>query len=319
MRRLAFLLCVGAVASCAKKAPHQPTRKVSGSIDGAGTFDILIPEGYVTASAHSTGSSQRWTLGRGDPSIELDTIPSEMLPTCARSRSDESIADELGAQKDISICRQSDGVIYVRRMTRGDDPLSCFVAFKANEDVAGEAVKAGVAICDSLHVDEHVRTLDPRVLSPSLTVHERVDFYSGAAAFADLKIPAGYVIDRRPHDIFIRHRVSTSLPPIGIRVERTICDAGTLVAKTALEDGSEISVCGYTALHTMLVVRAIPMRDGEYVECLVNIDTTDASVARIQVYKPLPPAVVEQRQRDAIEICKSLKISGYQKLGNPTK
>jgi hypothetical protein len=37
------------------------------------------------------------------------------------------------------------------------------------------------------------------------------------------------------------------------------------------------------------------------------------------LHKPLPPDVFEQRQKDAIEICKSVKVSGYQKLGNPTK
>lgn len=314
-----WVMCLGAIACRSHEWSRQPTVKVSGWIDGVGTFDLLLPEGYATVSAHSTGSPQQWSRGRGEPTVELDPTPSSTLPTCGRSRSDKISADELGAQKDISICRQSDGGIYVRRMTRGDDPLSCFVTFRANEEAEGEAVKAGVAICDSLHVNEHVRTLDPTVFSPSVGVHERIDFHSGATAFADLKIPAGYVIGRSPHEISIRHRVNSTLPSITIMEQRTVCDAGTLVSKTALEDGSEIVVCDLRTFGAMLVLRAIEVRDGEYVECSIAIYTTDDSMAYAQLHKPLPPDVVEQRQTDAFAICRSLKVTGYQKLGNPTR
>lgn len=318
MEKFIWVLCLGAIACRTHEWSRQPAVQVSGWIEGPGAFEMHLPKGYVRGSERSRGTLWRWTRGQSDPSVELDPNPSEAFPPCSRTASDQSVAEELGTQKDTSVCRQSDGTVYVRRMTRGDDPLSCFVVFNTTKNAEGEEVKAGVAICDSLRVDQHVLTFDPHVLSPSLGVHLRVAFDSGASAFADMKIPFGYVVERSP-DIFIRHRTNSSLPPIGILIKRTVCDDANPVLKIALEDGSELLFCEFPAVHEILVMRQIVVADGEDLECFIHIDTSGARTASSQIREPLPAAVVEQRRNDAASICKSLKISGYQKTGNPTE
>lgn len=310
-------LCVvifSAIAGCGNRPSLQPAVQVRGSIDGPGPFEISVPQGYSSAPAPASDPVHRWLRGTGDPVIELDTAPSDVLPTCARSRSDQSLGDELGTLKDVSVCRQIDGTVYVRRITLGDDPVSCFVLFKGTEEMNGENVKSGIAICESLHVDQHSLSRDLRAFSPRVGDHLRVDFPSGASAFIDIQIPSRYVGERRPNDIFIRHRTSTWLPTIGIMTKPTVCDDGTQISKIAIEDGTEIITCDLQKVGTLLVMRHVTAGSDESVECFITIDTVDRNGGGTPI--ALPREVVERRTEDAAQICKSMKVSDYQKLGN---
>lgn len=311
------LLIFSVTAGCGNRPSLQPAVRVVGLIDGPGRFEILVPQGYVPTPALTSDSVQRWLRGSADPIVELDAASSDLLPTCARSRSDQSLADELGKQKDISVCRQSDGPVYVRRMTLGDEPLSCFVLFKQNEAVDSDRIKSGIAICESLRVDQHSLTSDLHAFSPHVGEHLRVDFASGAEASVDIVIPSHYVVERRPNDIFIRHRINTWLPTIGIMTKRTVCDEGTAVSKVAVEDGTEVVLCDLRKVGTLLVMRSVTVGSDEALECFITIETADRGAGGTPI--PLPQKVVDRRKEDAVQICKSLKVHDYQKIGNPAK
>ena len=304
--------CLFLLIACHHDPSLLPSVRVTGEIDGPGSFAITIPPGYTMDPSTATGPIRRWTRS-ADPTIELDSTALAEHSGCIRTATDEAIG-ALGNADHTVLCNHGTGV-YVSHFEHGDDPLDCYVTYPQKESLRSVRVLEGAAICESVVVDHHRLIAASQVLHADTTKRVRLDVPSGGFASVELLVPSRY-LEKRGDRVLFEHASGGSLPAIFlfVRPGLTTCEGFPATkSNIVMPEGTGICDDG----KTMYVFSSIQVTAEQNAQCQVVLPMQYAAVGSQE--SALPQDVMSQRIQDAAAICKSLKVIEYQKTDNRTE
>ena len=307
-------------AGCGHPPSLSPTELVVGIIDGPGPFTIRVPAGYALDPITSSGLVRRWTRPGSDPTIELDASPSEEGEIYRRGVFDEPLPAFPGSHS--SVFRElANGQTQVVRFGRGDDQLNCYITYPGREDPYGARVKSGQSICDSMVFTPHDLTDYPDVLHPAITTIVRLDFPSRASAQVRITFPKRYIEHPSStetgknfwHGVSVGH-----LPAIVLagRSKASTCASIPSTSRGPIRDG--ILICEDEM--EVVIFGSTRAGAGETAECRVHLPKRDTRRSGLLTdARLLSAATMEEREKDAISICASIKVLDYQNIGESTE